>query len=55
MKDKILQKYIPLDKSWIIRMGALDIINGSNDIKKNLDKQKDLGDDLIALKNISKT
>ncbi len=55
MKDRLILKYIPLDKSWIIRMGVLDILNGYNDIEKFLDKQKDLGDDLLALKRVSKT
>ena len=44
------KKYIPLDKSWIIRMGILDIVNGCDDINIFLSKQKDLGDDLLALK-----
>jgi len=46
-------KYIPLDKSWIIRMGFLDIINGYDDINKFLEKQNNLGDDLIALKRVT--
>jgi len=43
-------KYIPLDKSWIIRMGILDIVNGYDDIQKFLATQENLGDDLLALK-----
>jgi hypothetical protein len=43
-------KHIPLDKSWIIRMGVLDIAHGRNRINTFLNKQKDLGDDLIALR-----
>jgi hypothetical protein len=55
MRNKTdFKKYIPLDKSWIIRIGVLDIINGYHDIEKFLAKQKDLGDDLLALRNISK-
>ncbi len=46
-------KYIPLDKSWIIRMGILDIINGKDDILKFLNKQEILGDDLLALKRVA--
>jgi hypothetical protein len=46
-------KYIPLDKSWIIRMGFLDLINGYDDINKFLEKQEDLGGDLQALKNVA--
>ena len=55
MKEKlILKDFIPLDKSWIIRMGVLDILNDYNDIEKFFDKQNNLGEDLLALKNISK-
>lgn len=42
--------YIPLDKSWIIRMGVLDLVSGRDDIKRFLEKEKDLSDDLLALK-----
>jgi hypothetical protein len=49
----INKKFIPLDKSWIIRMGFLDIVNGYKDIEKFLSKQKKLGDDLLALKEVS--
>ncbi|MFZ2484628.1 MAG: hypothetical protein WAX80_02970 [Minisyncoccia bacterium] len=44
------KKYIPLDKSWIIRMGVLDMVNGYDDIQKFLSKQDNLSDDLLALK-----
>ena len=44
------KKYIPLDKSWIIRMGILDMVNGYDDIQTFLSKQENLGDDLFALK-----
>ena len=53
-KLKITEKYIPLDKSWIIRMGVLDIINGYKDIQIFLNKRKNFGDDLLALKKVSK-
>jgi len=43
------QGYIPLDKSWIMRMGVLDIINESDDIITFLESQGNLGDDLEAL------
>jgi hypothetical protein len=43
-------KFIPLDKSWIIRMGVLDIVNGNNYIKEFLNSQLGLSDDLLALK-----
>jgi hypothetical protein len=45
-----IKKYIPLDKSWIIRMGILDIVYGYEDIQKFLSTQNDLSDDLLALK-----
>jgi hypothetical protein len=53
MKLNNNKKFIPLDKSWINRMGVLDIVNGYSDIKDFLDKQSDLGDDLLALKRAS--
>ena len=49
------KKYIPLDKSWIIRMGILDIVNGYDDIQKFLTTQEYLGDDLVALKRVAET
>ncbi|MDP1689498.1 MAG: hypothetical protein Q8L47_05250 [bacterium] len=55
MNEKEIKKYIPLDKSWIIRMGVLDIINGYDDINKFLDNQKGLSDDLLALKRASES
>jgi hypothetical protein len=53
MGHQFMENYIPLDKSWIIRMGVLDLIHGSAQINSFLAGQSDLGDDLIALKNIS--
>lgn len=50
MNKFIKNNFIPLDKSWIIRMGILDIIHGKKDISIFLDKQKNLSDDLLALK-----
>lgn len=51
-----VEDYIPLDKSWIIRMGVLDILSGNKDRVKNfLDKQKDLGGDLLALNRVVET
>lgn len=46
---------IPLDKSWIIRMGFLDLMNGYDDILIFLNKQKDLNDDLLSLKRVCET
>jgi hypothetical protein len=50
MKKFIKNNFIPLDKSWIMRMGILDIIHGKKDINNFLAKQKNLSDDLLALK-----
>lgn len=49
---KEIEKYIPLDKSWIIRMGILDMLNGYDDILSFLEKQTDLGGDIAALKRV---
>ena len=51
MKEKLIkQGYIPLDKSWMIRMGVLDLIHNREDsikyLKKNFEK---LNKDLKAL------
>lgn len=43
---------IPLDKSWITRMGILDLVNGYSDINVFLENQNNLGDDLTALKKV---
>lgn len=40
---------IPLDKSWMIRMGILDMRAKSRDTTNFLQKQENLGDDLKAL------
>jgi hypothetical protein len=43
--------FIPLDKSWIMRMGVLDLLHGhGEDTTKFLDSQQDLGDDLRVLR-----
>lgn len=49
MHKLIEQGYIPLDKSWIIRMGVLDLINGNDKAVKFLEGQENLGDDLKSL------
>lgn len=46
---------IPLDKSWVIRMGILDLVNGSRQISDFLASQSDLGDDLLALQRAVST
>jgi hypothetical protein len=48
MMDDI-DKFIPLDKSWIIRMGVLDILHGYDTIDNFLKSQEDLGSDVQAL------
>jgi len=46
--------YIPLDKSWMIRIGVLDLINGYNDCENFLKRHyEDLSDDLKALYRVS--
>ena len=50
MKD--ISQYIPLDKSWMIRMGFLDMLNGYRDILDCLDAQDSTGDDLGALRGV---
>ena len=55
MENNLVEKnLIPLDKSWIIRMGFLDVIHGYEDINTFLEKQKDLNDDLLSLKIVCK-
>ena len=51
---KEINNYIPLDKSWINRMGVLDLVYGYKDIIDFLDKQENLNDDLLALKRAIK-
>src|SRR3989344_6836438 len=45
-----IKEFIPLDKSWLNRMGVLDIIYGYSDIREFLDSQADLSDDLLAVR-----
>ena len=45
----IKQGYIPLDKSWIIRMGILDLLSGHRDTIEFIKQQNELSDDLEAL------
>ena len=53
-EQQSFEKFIPLDKSWIIRMGVMDLIHGYTDIQKFLSKQKNLNSDLLALKHVTK-
>lgn len=48
-----LQKLIPLDKAWMIRMGMLDLAAGQTGVRGYLEEHKaELGDDLHALLGI---
>ena len=51
MLQRELKKYIPLDKSWAIRMSILDLIHGkSGRAISLLNNEEQLSDDLKALK-----
>jgi len=52
MEIRDFKDYIPLDKSWMIRMGVLDVLNNYFDIISFLHTQREdfLGDDLKALR-----
>jgi len=52
MEVRDFKDYIPLDKSWIIRMGILDILSGCNDITTFLDSEGNLGGDLKSLRRV---
>ncbi len=54
MGDLADQGYIPLDKSWMNRMGVLDLLHSYNDTLWFLENQKGLGKDLQALYQASK-
>ena len=52
-----IDSYIPLDKSWMIRVGVLDIFNGKDGIVRFLEsyqKERALSDDLQALLRCTK-
>ena len=50
MKNYLIEKgYIPLDKSWTIRMGVLDLLNDYDDSVRFLKKEDQLSDDLQSL------
>lgn len=46
-------RFIPLDKSWTIRMGVLDLLNGYDDTIRFLKAQNELNQDSHALLNAS--
>ncbi|MCA9355950.1 hypothetical protein H6790_00345 [Candidatus Nomurabacteria bacterium] len=47
-------KFIPEDKSWLTRVGVLDIINGYTDIEKFIDQLSNANEDVLAIRNASK-
>ena len=51
MRQDLIEKgYIPLDKSWMIRMGVLDLVNGYRDSVNYLEQhQEELNGDLNSL------
>lgn len=51
-----VERYIPYDKSWVIRMGILDMLHGHNDTNRLLDEceQHSLSTDLQALHRATK-
>src|SRR3989344_1063195 len=53
--DLINKGLIPLDKSWMIRLGVLDILSGDKQIVEFLEKQEELNGDLKALLNAAKS
>ena len=53
--DLINKGLIPLDKSWMIRLGVLDILSGDKQIVEFLEKQEELNDDVKALLNAAKS
>lgn len=53
--NKEILEFIPLDKSWLIRMGILDLTRGygPKDLLTFLNSQENLGNDLEALKRVA--
>jgi len=47
------KKFIPQDKSWLTRVGVLDIIHGYTDIESFVEKQQDNNEDVLAIRNAS--
>ncbi len=56
-EDNLIKKgFIPLDKSWMMRIGVLDLIHGrEEETIKILEQESKLGDDLEALKGALKS
>lgn len=51
--EPAVERYIPWDKSWLLRMGVLDLRHGQTDTVNFLDQQEVLNDDLRALRSAS--
>ena len=50
IRDQLfVSDFVPFDKSWIMRMGLLDIVHGRPRIKEVLAEREGWGDDLYAL------
>lgn len=49
---RTIESFIPLDKSWIIRMGILDLFYVRQQILLFLNEQEHLGNDLRCLKDV---
>lgn len=49
-----IARLVPYDKSWMIRMGVLDMLHGYDDINRLLDAEQHLGTDLQALNRATK-
>lgn len=51
IRDELfVSDFVPFDKSWIMRMGLLDIVHGRHHIREVLAGQEGWGDDLCALR-----
>jgi hypothetical protein len=49
LSERVDNSYIPLDKSWLIRMGVLDLTHDRDDTAHFLGNQPTLSEDLTAL------
>jgi hypothetical protein len=53
-REPFIESFIPLDKSWLIRLGVLDLLNGYDDISRALaTRNEPLGEDVAALIRVS--
>lgn len=49
-----IEELIPLDKSWMIRLGVLDLLHGYDDMERFLEAEESLNTDLQALLRASR-